>query len=131
MSEEPNENETELKPCPFCGGKAEIMVDDEEFYIQCKGMPTENCPSNCGLIEIFYPKEEAIAAWNRRAPHPTEARLEKLLALVRQDKECKNCHIKTGSKCNGIPWGRPSTCPDSSIRPDCPIDAILRGENQQ
>jgi transcription elongation factor Elf1 len=25
-----------LKPCPFCGGKARIVVDDDFVYIQCK-----------------------------------------------------------------------------------------------
>ena len=49
-------NGTELKPCPFCGGKAVIF---KYFWsVRC-----EDC-----LVEtsIFETKEEATEAWNRR-----------------------------------------------------------------
>ena len=51
----------ELKPCPFCGGKAEILVfEGERVYIECK--------RHCCEQAIIYPnKELAIEAWNRRA----------------------------------------------------------------
>lgn len=69
------ENQTELKPkrnqelrkCPFCGGKADIVqiswcrlfsarcVDE---YHNCKVIPE---------TQYFSDKQEAIEAWNRRA----------------------------------------------------------------
>ena len=55
-----------LRPCPFCGGKANLTKEDNygfvdnEWYADC---------GNCGLLFGFakqYSKEEAIEAWNRR-----------------------------------------------------------------
>lgn len=51
---------TELKPCPFCGGEAELIDKYEGvFWIICKG-----CLCESGFVKT---KEEAINAWNRRA----------------------------------------------------------------
>ena len=47
---------TDLKPCPFCGGKAHII--HEGYWIMY-----EDCQSESGYYET---KEEAIEAWNRR-----------------------------------------------------------------
>lgn len=54
----------ELKPCPFCGGKAEICPAGRRFRVECmleKGA--------CAVIPITWDydtKEEAADAWNRR-----------------------------------------------------------------
>lgn len=56
---------TELKPCPFCGGKnawvAENRMDDLfiGYNVHCNG---------CG-VETNYTKDKdkAIESWNRRA----------------------------------------------------------------
>lgn len=53
----------ELKPCPFCGGEAQILVqtmfDDVFFGAKC---------NNCGAEAAAKNTEaEAIAAWNTRA----------------------------------------------------------------
>lgn len=67
----------ELKPCPFCGGEAEVdwsfdtWVDEQKgFWVQCQ---TENCIS-LGYSKFHYcergqftSEAEATAAWNRRA----------------------------------------------------------------
>ena len=52
----------ELKPCPFCGGAAAPMNvgNGWEEYIICCG----KC--QCGTAP-FKTKEEAAAAWDRRA----------------------------------------------------------------
>lgn len=51
-----------LKPCPFCGGEAEIMVDE----LAGKYLPY--CETCDGMIERWFnTEEEAAAAWNRRA----------------------------------------------------------------
>lgn len=53
-----------LKPCPFCGGEAQLHVENDIFFIavvvRCK---------KCGISQP-YPKyendEDAISTWNRR-----------------------------------------------------------------
>lgn len=52
----------ELNPCPFCGGGAQAVVDDETeelFLIQCA-----DCKATTGEFERL---EDAEKAWNRRA----------------------------------------------------------------
>lgn len=54
---------SDLKPCPFCGGEAEIWRANRErsAWIACMG----RC---CVLVSKEYTTDaEAIAAWNRRA----------------------------------------------------------------
>lgn len=54
-------NNTELKPCPFCGSTAIRRWGEQDNiipWIQC-----ENCMVSTGTYET---KEEAIEAWNRR-----------------------------------------------------------------
>ncbi len=49
-----------LKPCPFCGSKAEaILVYANEWYVECT-----KCP--CTMIGGYYTEEEAIKSWNTR-----------------------------------------------------------------
>ena len=52
--------EIELKPCPFCEGKAEITsYHNAAIFVQC---------TDCyATFPHFDSKEEAIEAWNRRA----------------------------------------------------------------
>ena len=46
-----------LKPCPFCGGEAEVL-DHINYYVGC---------SNCGVSTKGYGKEiKAVTAWNTR-----------------------------------------------------------------
>lgn len=57
----------ELKPCPFCGGRAEITNED------CYGYTSDEtlvCCVACNLqlgLGNQYDLEEAIEAWNRRS----------------------------------------------------------------
>ncbi len=65
----------ELKPCPFCSGKAEIFIDDYgKCLIQCNncgvlvGVEVENgVELKDGWRATFETKEQATEAWNRRA----------------------------------------------------------------
>ena len=58
---------TDLKPCPFCGGVAEMQVTKHtpsgfDYTPRCKNT------SCCGrLLKKYSTKEAAIAMWNRRA----------------------------------------------------------------
>lgn len=51
-----------LKPCPFCGGKAELLIvpnGKAEWIIKCKNKCCNQFPHES--------KGDAINAWNRRA----------------------------------------------------------------
>lgn len=57
--------DVELKPCPFCGGKAAYFTDADEdgdmsYGIKCIKYPCE------ASIEGFTDLEYAAEAWNRR-----------------------------------------------------------------
>lgn len=56
------ETKEKLKPCPFCGGNAEIKkgctFGGNFYFVKCKKCSSEG--------ERKYGKSEAIAAWNRR-----------------------------------------------------------------
>ena len=56
--------EEQLKPCPFCGGKAEGPNLYDGYAVSC---------ADCGCRgeEVVY-LEKAIAVWNRREVFPAE-----------------------------------------------------------
>lgn len=64
-------NKVELKPCPFCGGKAiinEIPPHTHglaKFMPDCSGEVFIEC-TNCTCGISANSKNEAITAWNRR-----------------------------------------------------------------
>jgi Lar family restriction alleviation protein len=69
----------ELKPCPFCGGKAEMMDYERlkdgnlEFHVDC---------TMCDCCTVVYDNEaEAIAAWNTR---PIEDKLLEIISKLRK-----------------------------------------------
>lgn len=57
---------TEIKPCPFCGGKAELITTAyglaEKYSVQCK---KKNCRGR--TRKPVGAKHVAIGEWNRRA----------------------------------------------------------------
>ncbi len=60
----------ELKPCPFCGGKAHTYT----YNLHDKGMVRKMWLCKCASCWLNYPvrecceqESEAIEAWNRRA----------------------------------------------------------------
>lgn len=85
---------TELKPCPFCGGKVYLQITDSEGNFHDKDYEenpwsglgyvyvhpleeNENCPiarldgGQLGAY-IYYSKEEAIEEWNKRVSEDYE-----------------------------------------------------------
>ena len=51
---------TELKPCPFCGGEAEIRVGYNHSYVRC------STPECYVRTRRYKTAEEAVGLWNRR-----------------------------------------------------------------
>lgn len=68
-----------LKPCPFCGGEAEIIEEGIGFNIKCADCYAEMTP-------FVTDKREAIKMWNTR---PIEDDLQKELDEAREDN-CEN-----------------------------------------
>ncbi len=58
-----------LKPCPFCGGTAELHIGDEQrdgakgSYVECTGCGASSCHGEYPNAD--YP-EVAIEVWNER-----------------------------------------------------------------
>lgn len=66
-------SEIKLKPCPFCGGVAELIIDKQIVLRSLERCATVRC-TKCGcrtdsyLLESMHDKcERVINAWNRRA----------------------------------------------------------------
>lgn len=76
--------QSELKPCPFCGG-APIVRETVEHYqcadaansFSCRFMV---CCDECGIEQSEEYRDDAIAAWNRR---PLEAAQSDFVSRIR------------------------------------------------
>lgn len=57
---------TELKPCPFCGGEAELTFNGNDYvlwrYVECL-----NPECKVQTQQKTQSKEQAAIAWNTRA----------------------------------------------------------------
>ena len=62
---------SELKPCPFCGGKAELShTDITSEYGRTSFVFCTKCTASGRMISVspkYCSDECAIEAWNRRA----------------------------------------------------------------
>ena len=72
---------TELLPCPFCGGAPTTIerpdnIDGTQFFyaIACYCGRYSACAHKMAVRKTpEIAKADAIAAWNTRTPHPTQA----------------------------------------------------------
>lgn len=56
----------ELKPCPFCGGEAELVEHNGDLIFYSVSCKNENCFA--GAVDVrHFGKETLVEAWNRRA----------------------------------------------------------------
>lgn len=68
------ENKKEMKPCPFCGGKAHVIKREclsngyISYGISHSTFEHASCIlSGQTLDAVFETEEKAVAAWNERA----------------------------------------------------------------
>ena len=54
----------ELKPCPFCGGKATLNTNGDKFWVDC-AMSKGFCRVMPSTWQ-YKTEEDAIEAWNER-----------------------------------------------------------------
>lgn len=57
---------SELKPCPFCGGEAEMLTAESMHDGYLFGIMCNDCRSRG---DVYDTEAEAIAAWNSRADY--------------------------------------------------------------
>ena len=62
---------TELKPCPFCGGKAVLRHNYRGIlqysFIQCENYECGICGKEYAIGAAYSADDFAIEFWNRRA----------------------------------------------------------------
>ena len=62
----------ELKPCPFCGGVAELSCGGDEYELWAK-VECADCDANIVASSDYQDRDtdelakQAVAAWNRRS----------------------------------------------------------------
>ena len=128
-------NNEKLKPCPFCGGEAEIVEDrlysDDYYAGRCK---------SCAATSIFeFTKEEAVAAWNRRVCVSTPQKTDKTDkaklvfpngAVIEEDinntDDVSKISFNSATKAlRNLPYD------DKKIYINMLLDAFFKGENNE
>lgn len=67
-------SDLQLKPCPFCGGKAEFIRTPARYVPWGAGCSSPDCIAYTGYgMRLFQSKDGATAAWNRREEEENEA----------------------------------------------------------
>ena len=54
----------ELKPCPFCGGKAYVGIYEYATIVICDQCGAQT--AEVGISPYYAAKDEAIKRWNKR-----------------------------------------------------------------
>jgi len=70
-------NDETLKPCPFCGGQAELERQEgdigDTWAVICVG--NKECPCYCHRPYAVVSKSTAIRKWNTRVARPATCEL--------------------------------------------------------
>lgn len=92
---------TELKSCPFCGGKAQLR----HGWDRCEVSYGFDVYCFCGATMegqegAFTSEADAIAAWNCRADDPLKERMYEILKSI-MPEECYAGEARTAADCDG------------------------------
>ena len=85
-----------IKPCPFCGGKADCNLDKQSYgyFIACS-----KC--HCSTPLVFScgepPSPVLLGIWNRRA---ILSRIDNEKAHELEKQPCGECHLKPNEVCD-------------------------------
>ena len=78
-----------LKPCPFCGHEAMASYNTRyDFQVYCTN---DACFMSQIIMETMETEEQAIAAWNKRAPAVPDVPLDILSKKLAST--CKPCAL--------------------------------------
>ena len=87
-----------LKPCPFCGGKAEIERHVCAVYVRCK-----ECKSSTAAFTAMIERcalDDAVKAWNRRTIEAEPVKVAEFIEM--SDKEKNEGYKRTGNHYDGL-----------------------------
>ncbi|WP_145568058.1 Lar family restriction alleviation protein [Yersinia mollaretii] len=76
----------ELKPCPFCGGKAHLLTSNGSFLVECSVCLTDFLNGPVG-IGWYRSEKDAAADWNDR---PSERALIAQLEAAQKELSAAN-----------------------------------------
>lgn len=104
---------SELLPCPFCGGEAELTgFKAPEFWVWCPSCKASTDAHTC--------KGGAIAAWNTRAQTVFGMTLDEVRQMMKRDAEReRTCHAIDKGDCldgSDCPAWECSEC--GAVQPD-------------
>ena len=83
----------ELLPCPFCGGKAEILTAESMHGGYLFGIMCNDC---CSRGDVYDTEAEAIDAWNTRVKPPCGGNY---CPLCNANKRVCSSQSKGGEQC--------------------------------
>lgn len=85
-----------LKPCPFCGGEAEVIghyikgvANNYQYFVRCK-----SCKARPRSCNTFKKKEKAIEYWNTRKP--IDRIVEQLEEKIEENPYCSLADYRAG-----------------------------------
>ena len=79
---------TELKPCPFCGGEAEMLTAESMNGGYLFGIMCNDCRSRG---DVYGTEAEAIAAWNTRYERTCRNIKDQLRGIGATEFMCSEC----------------------------------------
>lgn len=107
---------SELLPCPFCGGEADVIDYDDECWV------AHQCANGTAVeTDSYETVNEAIAAWNTRAERVGERKtINKTDDFVTHDSRAeRTCH---NLRQHGYNYLECSSCGEKSYQGDKAFD---------
>lgn len=109
---------TELLPCPFCGGEAELLTFWDFYKFSCKNADCQAHVADAPYVQhaegVWYGSiDEARAAWNTRAERTCKMNLVKMFPEYEDCAfecwECSACKRTNDEQ-------RPRFCPNCGVK---------------